>query len=144
MDAIDNTNEAADVVAIDTDPDAPMQPPRQTETGVAMIATENGEYPANHRLRAEAMARAGVTTDKDELISDELIASTKERLEREDAEAKRVEEEERKAHPPVRANMRRDDALAIAEAETVVVNDGDTVPTIVGNIEAARAANKEA
>lgn len=144
MDAIDNTKDAAEIVAIDTDPDAPMKPPHQTEAGVAMIATANGEYPANHRLRAEAMARAGVTHDEDGLIGDDLIASTKDRLEREDAEADRVAAREAAAHPTVKATMLKADLITIAEAENVFVGDGDTNATIVANIEAARAANKEA
>jgi hypothetical protein len=85
MDAIQDTNAATDVVAIDTDPDAPMNPPKTTSEGVAVIETPNGEYPVNHRLRAEAMARDGLTTDKDGRISDELIAATAERLDREEA-----------------------------------------------------------
>jgi len=101
MDATDNNPDArADDLVADTAPAAPgtiAEPevaetqstdPIRNEEGFALIVTENGTYPANHRLRAEAMARDGVTTDADGMISDELIASTKDRLAREDAEAK--------------------------------------------------------
>jgi hypothetical protein len=51
----------------------------------------DGEHslPINHRLRAEALAKKGRKSDPGELISDELIAETRERL---DAEKKAEEE----------------------------------------------------
>lgn len=50
------------------------------------IATEGASgYPHNHRLRAEAFVADGIETDPDGLISDELIADTRARLEAEAA-----------------------------------------------------------
>lgn len=66
-------------------PEAPSETMLSTdpETGFAT----DGEWPVNHRLRAEAMARAGVTHDDAGEIEDWLIAETKDRLAAEDAEA---------------------------------------------------------
>lgn len=50
------------------------------ETGVAM----DGDYPHNHRLRAEALAKAGEASDPDGIVTDELIADAGERIEREE------------------------------------------------------------
>jgi len=95
MDATDNTPDAQAGASVANIPQAEpgttdaaevSSAPLQSDTGVALIETEFGTYPANHRLRAEAMARAGVVKDEDGHISDELIASTKDRLAREDAE----------------------------------------------------------
>lgn len=71
------------------------------------IATEGASgLPHNHRLRAEKLVEMGETEDPDGLISPELIADTKDRLER---EAKAAEE-----------------AAAQAEAETA---SGETAET---------------
>lgn len=51
-------------------------PPKTRKDGTAM----SGAYPLNHRLRAEALCKDGKTTDPDGLISAELIADTKARL----------------------------------------------------------------
>lgn len=106
--------------------------PETTATGVSVVTTEQGTYPINHRLRAEAMARDGIKSDADGLISNELIADTAARLAREDAATK------------VTTRMKREDLVKIAGAEVppVPVTDEDTVATIVKNIEAARAAKE--
>lgn len=70
-----------------------LPPAMDAETGVAM----DGEFPHNHRLRAEAMAAAGVETDEAGLISDELIADAKERLAREKAAAEKAVAGEKRA-----------------------------------------------
>jgi hypothetical protein len=68
-------------------------PPATTSAGVAL----HGEYPLNSRLRAEAMADADVTTDPDGLITDELIAETRDRLAAERKADADAEEEARRA-----------------------------------------------
>lgn len=55
------------------------KPPLVTKSGVALEGST--KLPHNHRLRAEALVAAGKTTDADSMISDELIADTKARLE---------------------------------------------------------------
>lgn len=56
------------------------QPPKvDAETGIAM-AGEGGKYPLNHRLRAEALSKAGRKSDPDGLIDDALIVDAGERL----------------------------------------------------------------
>lgn len=52
--------------------------PQQTDTETGVFMT--GDYPTNHRLRAEALARARRKTDPDGIVSPELIADTAERL----------------------------------------------------------------
>lgn len=54
-----------------------------TETGVAF----DGDYPANARLRAEALAADGKASDPTGIVSDELIAATADRVASEKAEA---------------------------------------------------------
>lgn len=54
------------------------------------IATD-GEWPINLNFRAEAMARAGVTTDPAEMVSDQVIAETKDRLDSEATEAAKAD-----------------------------------------------------
>lgn len=51
-------------------------PQRQDENGVFMA----GDYPANHRLRAEALAKARRKSDPDGIISDDLIEQAGARL----------------------------------------------------------------
>ncbi len=57
------------------------QEQRRAEDGTFLAG--KAQLPANHRLRAEALAGAGKTTDPDGIISDELISATAERLEAE-------------------------------------------------------------
>jgi hypothetical protein len=85
-------------------------PVHEKETGIAMV----GDYPLNSRLRAEALAKAGVDEDPDELITPALIEDAKGRLERA-AEAERIIEEERlAAFPPVNAGMKVADLEKVA------------------------------
>lgn len=51
---------------------------RRREDGVYLHG--EGDLPLNHRLRAEALAVAGLEEDPEGLISEELIAGTAERL----------------------------------------------------------------
>jgi hypothetical protein len=46
------------------------------EQGFAM----HGAYPLNHRLRAEALVDAGISSDPDGLIGDDLIVDTRDRV----------------------------------------------------------------
>jgi hypothetical protein len=57
--------------------------PEMTEEGVALL----NDYPVNHRLRAEAMARDGLSSDPDGMITPELITDAAERLDAEKAAA---------------------------------------------------------
>jgi hypothetical protein len=103
-----------------------------------------GDLPVNGRLRAEALARSGATTDERGIVSDELIAATKDRLEREDAEAERLAEEARKAEaqrPAVSTRLSLDKLKEIAAGENVAVGENPDKSTLVDAIEAARAAN---
>jgi hypothetical protein len=126
----DAANAAPAVTPLATDP----------ETGFAMM----GDLPVNGRLRAEALARSGATTDERGIVSDELIAATKDRLEREDAEAERLAEEARKAEaqrPAVSTRLSLDKLKEIAAGENVAVGENPDKSTLVDAIEAARAAN---
>lgn len=59
------------------DHEVETNPPALIEkTGVALV----GDYPANHRLRAEALATAKLDKDPDGLITDDLIADAAKRL----------------------------------------------------------------
>ncbi len=69
--------EAAPAVAADD-----WSPQAANEDGIYMT----GDYPTNHRLRAEALSKARRKSDPDGIIDEDLIASTSDRLkaERED------------------------------------------------------------
>lgn len=73
--------------------------------GVAL----DGDYPHNHRLRAEALAADGKTSDPDGLVSDELIADAGERV-------RRIEEAE--------AEARRLDNRSKADLEEIAAREG--------------------
>jgi hypothetical protein len=101
-----------------------------------------GEYPHNHRLRAEALSAAGKAEDPDGIVD----ADAGERLA---AQAKADEEAEAArlaAFPPIRANMRTEDLERIAAESdppidlTTARNNADRVRLI----EAARASNPAA
>lgn len=62
---------------------ADWEPQKSRADGVYLAGAS--ELPANHRLRAEALAARGVKKDPDGIISEALIADTAERLK---AEAK--------------------------------------------------------
>jgi hypothetical protein len=63
---------------------ADWQPQQTDDSGVFL----SGELPTNHRLRAEALAKARRKSDPDGLISDDLIADAADRLRNErEAEA---------------------------------------------------------
>lgn len=51
--------------------DVETKPQKVDENGVHYM----GDYPANHRLRAEALRKARIKTDPDGLISPEMIAA---------------------------------------------------------------------
>jgi hypothetical protein len=106
-------------------------PPATVEgTGVALY----GAWPDNHRLRAEALARAGEEADPDGIISNDLIAETASRLEREDAAAAA-------ARPAVSTSLRRETLDAIAEAEGLDPAAYPNKDELVAAIETKRAAN---
>jgi len=121
------------------DPNATAAP-AMTKEGVALA----GKYPLNLRLRAEALATDGKAKDPDGLASDELIASTKDRLDRERAEAERLAARDAKEHPPVSESMKREDLVALAAKEGAPHDADATKPQIIEAIEATRLANKEA
>ena len=105
--------------------------PATNESGFAML----GDYPLNSRLRAEALAKAGVDADPDSIVSADLIASTVERL---------ALEAVANAPAPVNARMTLDKLRTIAAAESVSIDPEATREDIVFAIEAARgAANQE-
>lgn len=78
--------------------DVVTAPPKTDDAGIV----QHGGYPLNHRMRAEAMARAGVTTDEMGLIDDDLIAETVDRLKVEDEEEAAKREAAERAKPSMR------------------------------------------
>lgn len=101
-------------------------PPKyDPETGV--YHDGDHELPINHRLRAEALVAAGETTDPGKLITDELIADTADRLDR-----------ERKARPPVRENMKTTDLERIAKNEGIDLTSANNNTERVAAIMTAR------
>ncbi|MBA2718521.1 MAG: hypothetical protein H0U52_04630 [Chloroflexi bacterium] len=111
-------------------------PAIEADTGIAL----DGDYPVNHRLRAERLVAEGKTSDPGGVISDELIAGTVTRMEGEKrAEAERLADEEA-ANPPIRANMKTADLIKIAEAQGIDISSAENNEQRVEMIDAARSA----
>jgi len=104
--------------------DETWSPPKVDENGVAL---DGHDLPVNHRLRAEALADAGKDKDPGDMVSPELIAETADRL-----------ATERKARPPVSANMKVADLERIAKRESVDLMSAKNNEERVALIEAAR------
>jgi hypothetical protein len=96
----------------------------------------DGGLPVNHRLRAEALAKAGRDTDPAGAITPEAIAAAGERLA---AEAK---DEAADAPPAVKPSMPVADLKDIADREGVDLSDATNNDQRVAAIEAARAGNE--
>ena len=113
------------------------QPPiHQQETGIAMA----GNYPLNHRLRAEALVADGKETDPDKMVDDATIADTKARLQAEQDEAKAKAEADAAASRELHA-MKKDDLISTAEQEGVQHDPSAPKADIVQAIEQSRAAD---
>ncbi|MBA3668432.1 MAG: hypothetical protein H0W65_12060 [Sphingomonas sp.] len=111
-------------------------PSIEADTGIAL----DGDYPVNHRLRAERLVAEGKTSDPGGVIDDELIADTATRMEGDKrAEAERLANEEA-AFPPVRSNMKTADLETIATAHGIDISSAENNQARVDMIEAARAA----
>lgn len=132
----ETTDEQAPAVALD---------PFTAELAGHGFAIADG-YPANHRLRAEALAKAGKDADPAGHITSDLIAATKDRLEAEAADAKAAEAAENDAATAEARRLRSmkvDDLRQLAANEQVAVEGDANKSTIVDAIEAARAARNE-
>lgn len=135
----DNDNGASDghvetVEAGPADAEAGDLPP-VNEAGFPLV----GGYPLNSRLRSEALAQAGVTTDPDGIVSDEHIAATGAQLEAVAKAEAAAESEDR-----LSVRMARDKLIEIATAEGVAFEPDATKASLVDAITARRAANTEA
>lgn len=108
----------------------------EADTGIAL----DGDYPVNHRLRAERLVAEGKTSDPGGVIGDELIADTATRMEGDKrAEAERLAAEE-EANPPVNSNMRIADLEKIATAQGIDISSASNNEQRVEMIDAARSA----
>lgn len=99
-------------------------------------------FPANHRLRAEALVGAGLAEDPHGHVTPELIAGTKERLELEAKAAKDAEAAAAKATNQL-GRMKVEDLRDLAARETIEVPADADKPALVDAITAARAARTE-
>jgi len=114
-------NEPAPEVKVEgNSPDETWSPPKfEEETGIAL---DGHGLPLNHRLRAERLADAGKDEDPGGLISPELIADAGDRL-----------AAERKARPPVAANMKVPELERIAKREGIDISSAaETVSSSSG------------
>jgi len=111
--------------------DVVTAPPKTDDAGIVQY----GQFPLNHRMRAEAMARAGVTTDEMGLIGDDLIAETVDRLKVEDEEAAAKVEAAERAKPSLR--WTKDQLAEYAGKNGVVFETDANKDTILAAIEAA-------
>lgn len=119
-----------------------------TEGGVELDATGTdratgiaytGDYPTNRLMRAEALSRAGLSADPDDLVTEDAIADAGARLA--DEEAERAERE--RAETPS-LNWSRDALVRFAARNSVTHEPSATKPEILDAINlAAAAANPE-
>jgi hypothetical protein len=105
------------------------------KTGAPM----DGQWPHNHRLRAEAMAKAGLDKDPDGMIPPALILDAAERIAAEEAWEAELAEAELAARPPVNASMKVADLERIARNEEVDLTGARNNEERVQRIEASRA-----
>jgi hypothetical protein len=124
-------------VAEDGEVKATGLPTADKETGVATY----GEFPLNHRLRAEALAKAKLEKDPDGIVTPELIVDAGERLEREAKAEEEAKAAELAARPPVNKSMKRDALDKIARDEDLDPAAYSNIPDLVDAIEAKRAAD---
>jgi len=106
-------------------------PAIDAETGVAM----DGDYPANIRLRAEALARDGKTSDPDGLIGDELIADAARRVKHDDADARAA------ANATPSLDWTKAKLIAHAEGLGLTIESDANKDAILADIHAASAAS---
>jgi len=118
--------------------DAATASPALNEQGFAM----HGDYPLNGRLRAEALATAGLETDPDGMIGDDLIADAAGRLERQRDEDARIAAEQEKATPSLR--WTREELAAEADRRRASYETDANKAAILDAINAAPSANQEA
>lgn len=118
----------ADEKPIETAP-----PAMNAETGVAM----DGDYPHNHRLRAEALSRAGKEADPDGLVSDDVIADAGKRMEAADKAAKQAEADAKRRATELR-RMTTEQLEETAIEEGVDLSSAKTNGDRADLIEAAR------
>lgn len=119
--------------------DDATQPPEVEEgTGVALI----DGYPANHRLRAEALVADGQEVDPHGHVSPELIADTAARLAAEDKAA--VTDPKRQA-AAWRAELRElePEQLTVAAVANAIDPAGLSKTALINAIVTARAARNE-
>lgn len=101
-------------------------PPKVDKTtGAAMI----GDYPLNHRRRAEALAAAGIETDPEGLVTPELIADAGDRVARLEkasaAEEKRLAAEKAAADKEAAAVEKEAAKQAEADAKAIAAAEAD-------------------
>jgi hypothetical protein len=121
-----------------TEGDVEWSPPMvDAATGVSL---DGHGLPINHRLRAETLVEQGKDEDPAGEVSAELLANTKERLDRQavaDAELAKAAEA---ANPPVRASMKTADLERIAERQGIDISGASNNEDRVAMIESARAS----
>jgi hypothetical protein len=97
-------------------------------------------YPANHRLRAEALFADGQTVDPANHVTPEFIAETGERVTAERAEAERAEKAARVEAPKI--GWTRDRLVAAANDVGIVVDVDMDKAAILAAIKAVPAGNE--
>jgi hypothetical protein len=124
-------NEPAPVVEVEGNAPGETWSPPKVEDGTG-IAVDGDGLPVNHRLRAERLADDGKDEDPGGVIAPELIADAADRL-----------AAERKARPPVAANMKVADLERIAKRENIDISGAANNADRVALIEAARGVTGE-
>jgi len=131
----------------DTNDDA-APAPVELDAFTAELAAQgfaiDGGYPANHRLRAEALVADGKDADPDGIVTPELIASTGERVKAEAAEAEtreRAAADAEAAAPNLKWSEKR--LRDEAARRGVTVESDANKAAILAAIEAAPAAGTE-
>jgi len=97
-------------------------------------------WPANHRLRAEALFAAGEKADPSNYVTPEFIAETGARVTFEQSEAERAEKAAKAEAPKL--GWSRDKLVDAATAAGITVTDDMDKAAILAAIKAAPAGNE--
>jgi hypothetical protein len=101
-----------------------------------------GQFPANHRLRAEALVAANLTSDPDGIIPDDLVTDARDRIAADAAALKEQQAAERKDAGEFKG-VKLPKLVELANAEGIALTAPDDRDAVIVDIVAARAARNE-
>lgn len=130
-----------DDTATDQAEAAPALAPAVAELADQGFAIQ-GAFPANHRLRAEALVAAGLASDPDGIVADDLVTDARDRIAADAAELEARQDAERKDANQFKG-ARLPKLVELAAAEGAALTNAEDRDQVIADILAARAAHNE-